>query len=420
MDPYSIGLLIAIIVLIFLSGVFSSSETAFSTVNRARLKVLEQDGVRWAKRVNKQIEGYDKLITTILIGNNLVNIVATSLSTLFFTHLIVDGNLAVTVSTAVLTVAVLIFGEITPKALASVHPEGFLRAESLPIYWLSFVFWPFTQLFSLWKKLLVKIFKMKGDQSITEDELLTYVETAESGGGIDEHESNLIRSAIEFDDLDVGDIMVHRTNVVSIAVDAPIKEIENAYFESGYSRLPVYSETIDQVIGVLHEKDFYHHLTGGEPFEVKNVCQNTVCVSMNMKISAALRLMQKSKIHMAVVVDEYGGTAGIVTLEDIIEELVGEIYDEHDEEEGTIMRVDDDKFIALGSASLNDLFDKLEIRDDGEFESSTVGGWVTEVLEKIPLPGETFDYKNLTLTVNKATNKRVDEVAIIVHPVEED
>ncbi len=426
MDPSSlsvmtstqVGLLIVLIALVFLSAFFSASETAFTSVNRVRLHTLEANGVKWAKRVGKMIDAYDKLITTILIGNNIVNIVASSLATILFVDLI-GGSTGVTVSTVVMTLAVLIFGEITPKTIAKEHPEGFVRAFCGIIYALEILFFPLTWIFSQWKKLLLKIFKFKKTPGITEDELLTYVETAHNEGGIDEHESELIRSAIEFEDLDIGDIMTHRVNVVAVSDDEDMELVAKKFRDNSYSRMPVYNGTIDTITGIVHEKDFLiAKLDGATDF--KACVQNTVWLSENMKISAALRMMQKGKIHMAVVVDEYGGTSGIVTMEDILEELVGEIYDEHDEVEEFIKKTDDGTYVVNGNAPLLDVFDYIGIDVREDFESASVGGWVTEQMEKIPVAGESFDYDRLHIVVSRSTQKRVSEVKITVTPEEDE
>lgn len=419
LSSVQVGLLVVLIVLVFLSAFFSSAETAFTSVNRIRLHTLEANGVKWAKRVGKMIDNYDKLITTILIGNNIVNIVGSSLATVFCVSLIADSSTAVTVSTVVMTLAVLILGEITPKTIAKEHPEGFVRAFSGILWLLEIIFFPLTWIFSQWKKLLLKIFKFKKAPGITEDELLTYVETAHSEGGIDEHESELIRSAIEFEDLDVGDIMVHRMGVVAVSDTDSMDTVAKKFRENGFSRMPVYSGTIDTIIGFIHEKDFLiATLDGAENF--KSCIQNTVCLSENMKISAALRMMQKGKIHMAIAVDEYGGTSGIITMEDILEELVGEIYDEHDEVEEFIKPVGENTFVINGNAPLLDVFDYLKVDVKEEFESSSVGGWVTEQMEKIPVAGESFDYDNMHITVTRSTQKRVAEVKIAVTEKEEE
>ena len=423
MDPSNIGILVALIVLVLLSAFFSSAETAFTTLSTVRLHTLEANGVKWAKRARKMVDAYDKLITTILIGNNIVNIVASSLATVFFVDLLKDTytsqDVPVTIATAVMTVAVLIFGEITPKTLAKEHPEGMAHAFCGILWFLEIIFFPLTFIFSMWKKLILKIFKFKKSPAITEDELLTYVETAENEGEIDEHESELIRSAIEFEDLDVGDIMIHRVGVVAIPDDAPLETVVKTFADNGYSRLPVYSGSIDTVVGIIHEKDVFAAYIDGAT-DYKKLIQESVCLSANMKISAALRMMQKNKIHMAIVVDEYGGTSGIVTMEDILEELVGEIYDEHDEVEEFIKRAGDGVYVVNGNAPLLDVFDYIGVKVREEFESSSIGGWVTEQMEKIPVAGESFDYKNLHIDVTRSTPKRVAEVRVTVGPEEDD
>lgn len=419
MDPSLIGILVAIIILVFLSAFFSATETAFTSVSRVRLHTLEANGVKWAKRAGKMIDNYDKLITTVLIGNNIVNIVLTSLATVFFVALMTNQQTAVTVSTVVVTATVLIFGEITPKTIAKEHPEGFVRAVNGVVWLLEILFFPLTWIFSQWRKLMLLIFKFKKSPGITEDELLTYVETAHNEGGIDEHESELIRSAIEFEDLDVGDIMIHRVGVTAVSENDSMETVAAKFRENSYSRMPVYSGTIDSVIGIIHEKDFLIATLDGAT-DFKKCIQNTVCLSENMKISAALRMMQKGKIHMAVVVDEYGGTSGIVTMEDILEELVGEIYDEHDEVEEFIRKTDDNVYVINGNAPLLDVFEYMGVDVKEEFESASVGGWVTEQMEKIPVAGESFDYANLHITVTRSTQKRVSEVKITVNEIEED
>ncbi len=414
MDPSQIGLLIALILLVMLSAFFSSAETAFTTMSRVRLHTLESNGVKWAKRAGRMIDNYDKLITTVLIGNNIVNILGSSLATVFFVSIMTASqDVAVTVSTVVMTLAVLIFGEITPKTLAKEHPEGIVHVYVNIILVLEVLFFPFTWVFSQWRKLLLKIFKFKKSPGITEDELLTYVEAAHSEGGIDEHESELIRSAIEFEDLDVGDIMVHRVGVVAVPDDATMDDVAKAFRDNGYSRIPVYSGTIDTVVGIIHEKDFLIAYLDKEP-DFKKCIQNTVCLSANMKISAALRMMQKGKIHMAIVVDEYGGTSGIITMEDILEELVGEIYDEHDEIEEFIKKTAENTYVINGNAPLLDAFEYMDIDVKEEFESSSVGGWVTELMEKIPVAGESFDYANMHIVVTRSTPKRVAEAQVTV------
>ncbi|MCI8435219.1 MAG: HlyC/CorC family transporter [Clostridia bacterium] len=420
MDPSQWILILVLIVLLILSGFFSASETAYTSISRIRLKSMEAAGDKRARKAIKLLDSYDKLLTTILIGNNIVNITMASLATILFLGLIANSDVATVTSTAVVTGMTLIFGEVTPKVLAKERPEGFAFFSYPILAFLMLIFTPLTFVFSAWKKLLIKIFKIKKADGMTEDELLTMVETAHDEGGLDEHESELIRSAIEFEDMAASDIMVPRVNVIAVAEDAPIEQIADLFAEHGYSRLPVYSGTIDSVVGILHEKDVFALLRAGNA-DVKSALSNTVCVSENMKISAVLRMIQKARVHMAVVVDEFGGTAGIVTLEDILEELVGEIWDEHDEVEVLYQKVDDNTFLVSGAEKLEDMFEEMGVETRDEFDSTTVGGFVTEKLEHIPKAGERLTFENLDILVTKANLKRVIEVKVRVNePVEEE
>ncbi|MDR2202655.1 MAG: hemolysin family protein [Clostridiales bacterium] len=420
MDPPTIWLLIAYIALIALSAFFSASETAYSTASRVRLRTLEAAGNKKAGKALKTIDNYDRLLSTLLVGNNIVNITAASIATLIFADLLASrANLAVTVSTIVTTVMLLIFGEITPKSVAKERPEAFCMLMNPIVRFFCMLLTPVNALFMLWKKLLKSVFRLSRDSAVTEDELKTYVETAENDGEITGYESQLIRSAIEFDDLDIYDIMTPRVSVVAVEENADMDEVAAAFREHGYSRLPVYSGTIDSVIGAVHQKDFYE-LENKSAAKLKDILKPIVCVSRTMRISASLRLMQKEKVHMAVVVDEFGGTSGIVTMEDIIEELVGEIWDEHDEEEILIKKIDGDTYAVSGLENLETMFETLgqDVRE--EFASTTVGGFVIEKMERIPISGESFDYQNLTVTVTKATHKKVVEVKVKINPQEEE
>lgn len=422
MDPSQIGLLVAIILLVLLSSFFSAAETAFSTVNKVRLRTLEGSGNKSAKKVLRMVEGYDRLISTILIGNNIVNIASASLATVLFTGLIKDGELAVTLSTIVLTVVVLIFGEICPKTFAKNFAEGFAMRTWPIMQFFIIVLLPLDFLLLPIKKLIGRI-RGKKNTAITEDELITYVETAKSEGGIDEHESQLIRSAIEFEDLDVDDIMVPRVNVVAVEEHESFDAIAEMFFDNGFSRMPVYSKTIDSVIGIIHEKDFYNlyrRPASERPETIKGIVQSSICVAPGMKISTVLRMLQKAKIHMAIVVDEFGGTEGIVTLEDILEELVGEIYDEHDEVEVLSRKVDEDTYLVNGAHKLDEMFEAFGMNVREEFDCTTVSGWLIEQMGKIPAVGEKYAFRNLEIIVTKANNKRVLECKVKVGPAPEE
>lgn len=412
MDSGQAGLLLAIIVLIVFSAFFSASETSFTSVNKVRLMNMEDQGNKRASAVLKMSENYDKLLSTILVGNNIVNILATSLSSVLFASLIINNaSLATTVSTIAMTITVLIFGEITPKMLAKMRPESVAMAFYPILKFFSVVLFPITIIFSGWKALIGKIFKTERTATVTEGELITIVETAESEGELKEHESQLIRSAIEFEDLDVKDIMIPRVNVVAVDDSADMDAIYNKFTESGYSRIPVFHETIDSVIGIIHEKDFYAILHDGGN-SVKDIIQPSVCVSDSMKISTVLRMLQKAKVHMAIVIDEFGGTEGIVTLEDILEELVGEIYDEHDEVEELFRPQPDGSYLVSGNENVDEMYEKLELDPPEDINSTTVSGYVVELMDKIPVVGEAVENDSLRFEVTKATAKHVHEVRV--------
>ena len=403
-----VPLSITIVVLIFFSAFFSATETAFSCANKIKLKSMAALGKKNAKAVcTLADEKYDKLITAILVGNNIVNLTASALATILFASLIEDESIAATVSTAVLTVAVLVFGEITPKYFASVYPEKacfFFYPVMQLFYWLLS---PICFIFDGFKRALAKIFKLKKDDTVTDEELMSLVDEAEEVGTLKEDESELVRSALEFDDLKVEDILVPRVDVIAIDCESTMDEIKDLFSNHGYSRLPVYKDTIDNVIGLVHQKDFYTAYLSGEK-EILHLVQKIVFTSEYTRISTLLKQLQKQKIHMAAVSDEYGGLVGIVTMEDIIEELVGEIWDEHDEEEVLYGKISEDEYWVDGKCELFTFFDLYDMEDEDEnFESNTVGGWVTEKYGAIPPVGEILHFKNLEIKVVKTTLQKV-------------
>ena len=393
---------------------------AYTSINKIRLLNMEQNGNKRAGKVLRYAERFDKILSTILVGNNIVNITASALGTLFFASVIVDNtSLSTTVSTVALTVVVLIFGEITPKLFAKERPESCAIAFYPLLRFFSIILTPINFIFSGWKWLLRKIFKFEKTSTITEDELLTIVETAEEEGELEEHESQLIRSAIEFEDLDVRDVMIPRINVIAVEKQSDMEKIYRQFVEHGFSRMPVYNETIDSIIGVIHEKDFYT-LLHDDKKDFMHIIQPAVCVGDSMKISTVLRMLQKAKVHMAIVVDEFGGTEGIVTLEDIIEELVGEIYDEHDEIEILFKKVDETTFIVSGDENLAEMYDKLGLPFPEEVDATTVSGFVIEKMDKIPEAGETLEADRLNIEITKATEKHVQEVKVMLKPIDEE
>lgn len=404
--------IVIIVVCLLFSAYFSATETAFTAVNKVRLRAKADDGDKGAKRVLKLADNYDRLLSTILIGNNIVNILASSLATLLFVAWIQNNeSLATTLSTLATTIIVLIFGEITPKTLAKEHPEGFARFSAPIINAFAYVLTPLNGFFWLWKKLLAKIFKSKENNAITDDELIIMVDEAEQEGGINAQESSLIKSAIEFNDLEAKDILIPRVDVVAIDANTPFDEVSQIFLETSYSRLPVYEGSIDKIVGILHEKDFIKQ-RNEEGFTLIKAAKPAVFVVSATKIGSVLQQLQKRKSHMAVVSGEFGETVGIITMEDILEELVGEIWDEHDEVESDVVAVNESEFKVLGSTSLNDFCEYFELRDV-DCESATVGGWVIDMLGKVPSVGDELTYENLKITVSVTDSRRIVELNVI-------
>lgn len=411
---------IILIALLILSGFFSATETAFTSLNRARLKVYADDGNKSAKKALKYTENYDKLLYTILIGNNIVNLTLATISTLLFSEIIKSSaSLAATLSTIISTIMVLIFGEITPKTLAKESPEKVAMFVCPIVDFCTVILYPLNLIFTGWKALMKKVFKFKGDDVITEEELLTYIEEAKEDGTLDNNEKELLSSAIEFNDAEVGDILVPRVNIIAVEENTPMDEIREIFSEHGFSRIPVYRNSIDSIIGMIHEKDFYAAFMN-KAENVKGIITSMALATEHMKISVLLRSMQKQKVHMATVVDEYGGTLGIVTLEDILEELVGEIWDEHDEVVNYFTKLDENTYLVDGNAELAEFCELFSQEEDEESDSNTVSGWIIEKCGDIPPIGFSFDYNNLTISVTKRNLKKVLEIKVVINAVEDE
>ena len=408
-------MLVVLFILVGCSAYFSATETAFTSLNSIRMKTWAENGDKRAARTLAIAEDFDKVLSTILIGNNIVNISASTIATVFFTKIFFEYG--PTISTIVVTIVVLIFGEISPKSLAKEFPEKFAMQSTPILHVLIILLAPLNAFIGLWKKLLAKIIRTSGDNGITEEELVGIVNQAESEGGLDEHESDLIRASIEFNDLDVSDIITPRVDLVALDEEATMEEAGALFAESGYSRLPVYHDTIDNIVGVIHQKDYYKSKSRGETM-LSLVKSPVVYTTPNTKIFKVLRTLQHSKVHMAVVVDEYGGTEGIVTLEDIIEELVGEIWDEHDEIVESFHKQTDGSYIIDCSADLDDMYDLFQVK--GECEATTVSGWVLEQIDRIPKVGDSFSAEGLDVVVTAVDHRRVIEIQVRVAEVEED
>ena len=401
---------VALVILVGFSAFFSASETAFSSLNQIRLKSRAEDGDSSAARVLAMAEQYDKLLSTILIGNNIVNIAAASIGTILFTQML-GAERGATMSTIVLTIIVLIFGEVTPKSLAKEMPEKVATAVSPFLVLLMALMTPLTWLFTQWKKLLGHFVHSGEADTITEGELMTMVSEAENDGELTDRESELIRSAIEFDDVEVEEILTPRVDVVAVEDDIPLEELAQTFAESGYSRLPVYHGTIDNIIGVVHEKDFYIARLK-KATKIDDLVVPTLYTTGSTQISQLLRTLREQHHHLAVVVDEYGGTEGIITLEDILEELVGEIWDEHDEVTEDFRQQSDGSWLVSGSASVDDLYEELDLPEEEDIDSNTVNGLVQEKTCHLPKVGDRFTLGEYDGVVTRTAKRRVTEVRL--------
>lgn len=418
MDSHIIVDIVAIVILVTLSAYFSATETAFTSLNRIRMKNMANEGNKRAQLVLNLESKYDKLLTTILIGNNIVNISMTAIATVLFVELC--GAYGATISTVVITIVVLIFGEISPKNVAKEVPEKFSLFSAPIINLMMTVLTPVTFLFTQWKKLLSKIFKLGEERTITEDELLTMVEEAENVGGIESEQSELIQNAIEFNDLEVWDVLTPRIDMKAIEIDTPKEEIARLFKETGFSRFPVYEDDVDKILGVLNQKDFHNYIVGTNK-SIADYIKPVVFVPAGVKASALLKKMQQMKTHLAIAVDEYGGTEGLVTLEDIIEELVGEIYDEHDAVMSQeIIPLQNGSFRVKCNANIEKVLDYFDIEE--EMREQTVNGWVVRNLDKLPSRDDTFqqqiDNKLFKVRVTKADDRRALEINLVVETVE--
>ena len=403
-------MLAALVALIALSAYFSATETAFTSLNRIRLKTRADDGDKRAARTLALAADFDRLLSTLLIGNNIVNNVATTIGAVLFIQLIGPGK-GPTVSATVLTVVILIFGEVTPKSLAKERPEAWAIVATPLLRVMAVLLTPVNFLFTQWKKLLRVLLRHQDDDGITEEELMGMVDQAETEGSLDQHESDLIRNAIEFNDMEVSEILTPRVDLEALADTATMEEAAAMYADSGFSRLPIYHDSIDNIIGVLHEKDFYAAYCRG----VKRLSElkgSVLYTTETARISDLLRQLQQNKVHMAVVVDEYGGTQGIVTMEDIMEELVGEIWDEHDEVIEEFRKQSDGSYLVACSADLDDLYDLFDMKPGQEYDASSVSGWVMEEIGRVPDVGDRFRADGLEVCVTRVEHRRVMEIRV--------
>ncbi len=413
MNPENIRNIIALAVLILMSGYFSATETAFLSCNKTRLRTMAEKGNKRAALVNRLNENYDRLLSTILIGNNIVNLTAASIGTVLFVRLY--GDIGATVSTAVITVLVLIFGEITPKNVAKDCPEKLAMFSAPIIRVLIWIFTPLNFLFGLWKKLVSKVLHLESDSKMSQEELLMLVEEVREGGTIDSEEGDLLKNAIEFNDMRAEDILTHRVDLEAVDIESTKEEIAEVFTQSKFARLPVYEDSIDNIIGILNMKDFYDG-TGITAKSIRDIMTKPLFVLKSEKIDELLKLLQETKSQMAVILDEYGGTLGIVTLEDILEELVGEIWDEHDEVTEEYIPIGENRWRVDCSVHLDAFCDFFGIETDST--TISLGGWVMEQLGKVPEAGDSFEFECLSVSVVETDGQRVTFIDVEKKPEE--
>lgn len=402
--------ILLMVIMVAFSAYFSATETAFSSLNRTRLQVLADKGNKRAIQALNLSRQYDRMITSILIGNNIVNIAFSSICTVLFIDLLKGGDSAATVATVVSTIVVLVFGEVTPKSMAKESPERFAMFSAPFLKVIMWLLTPFAWLFAQLKKLVGKVVRTEDDRAMTQEELLLLVDEAQQEGGLDESGHQLLRSAIEFTDRDAEDILTHRVDLEAVSLHAHNDEVSRVFAESRFSRLLVYDRDLDDIVGVLHQSDFFNDcVTGGKT--LAQAMTPPLYIPKTLKISALLKLLQREKTHIAVVSDGYGGTLGIVTMEDILEELVGEIWDEHDEVVEDIRNEGGGVWTVDGSADLHRLLERLDL-DEDTVESTSVTGWVMERLGRIPAAGDSFCENDWQVTVLEVDDRRVQRLRV--------
>lgn len=395
---------------LILSAYFSATETAFSSANGTKLRTLAEKGSKKAKLACELLEHYDKLLSTILIGNNIVNILMASIGTVLFVRHY--GDAGATISTVVVTVVVLVFGEISPKSVAKDCAERFAMFSAPILQVFLFVLTPLNFLFSLWKKLLAKVFHLNGESKLSQEELLMLVDEVQQDGSIDKNEGELLKNAIDFSEQQAQDILIHRVDLAALPITASKEEVAALFTETKYSRLLIYQDSIDHILGTVHQKDFYVGC-GITEKPLEEIIVPPLFVLENEPISRLLKTLQKAKTHVAVVVDEYGGTCGIVTMEDILEELVGEIWDEHDEIEVFIRKTGANTFLVDAGMDFDEFAAYFQLKTDSEMTS--VSGWVMEQFGRVPESGERISAGPLDVLVTKVDNHRIEEIQITQH-----
>lgn len=427
------GLCILLLIFCLLaSSFFSASETAFSGTNLIRMKNYAEEKVKGARRALYICEHYDKTLSTILVGNNFVNIASTTICAYLFGKFVLNPTLANVLNTVIMTIIILIFGEIIPKSVAKANPEKFALKYSGVLFFLMKLLTPFTWFFGLFQKAALRKVKVSQEPTVTEDELESIIDTMEEEGVLDENNVNLLQGVLDMSERTVYDIMTPRVDMVAIDKTASIDEIKQIFLDSQFSRIPVYFEDKDNIVGVINQKDFMVRLLKGSTIKITDLMTKPLFVTEFMKVDDLIRKMQTEKKHLAIVLDEHGGTSGLVTMEDALEEMVGEIYDEHDDEEPTpIKQTSENTFTIDPEVTIEDLFKYLEIEHLPETEYSSVGGMIYEMLDSLPEVGKTLEFSaiddvldenndyihkvaNLKFTITAVEDRRIKSVNLIV------
>ena len=403
----SVSQILILLVLLLLSGIFSSAETALTTYNKIRMRALADEGNKRASAVLSVTENSGKMLSAILIGNNIVNILMASIGTVLFVRCY--GDAGATISTVVVTVVVLIFGEISPKSIAKDCAERFAMRSAPILQVFLYILTPLNFLFSLWKKLLAKVFRLNAESKMSQEELLMLVDEVQQDGSIDKNEGELLKNAIDFSEQQAKDILIHRVDLAALPITASKEEIAALFDETKYSRLLIYQDSIDHILGTVLQKDFYVGC-GITKKPIRDILVPPVFVLENEPISRLLKKLQKEKTHVAVVVDEYGGTCGIVTMEDILEELVGEIWDEHDEIEVLLHKTGEDTYLVDAGMDLEEFCEHFHVKTDSEMVS--VSGWVMEQFGRVPEAGEEFEWNGLHVRVKSVEAHRIEQIEV--------
>ena len=412
---------ILLVILIALSAFFSASETAYTTVNKIRLQNYVDAGNKKAKTALFIAENYDRTLTTILIGNNIVNIGASSIATLLFVKLF--GPSGAAISTAVMTILILIFGEVLPKSFAKESSEKFALAFSRPLRILMTVFWPVVFLFIQLKKVAKHISPIKEEETptVTEQELKFIVESIEDEGVLEKQESELVQHALEFDEKTVQEVLTPRVDMTTLDIEDDLQTNIGLVLTERFSRIPVCRGTSDRIIGILHTKDLLEALVRGDAIDLASMVQPAFFVYKTKKLSSLLADFKRNKTHVAIVTDDYGGTVGMVTMEDLLEELVGDIWDEDEEIIRDFVRIDSQHFLISGDLTIRELFDHLDLPFSNlESNHTSCGGWALEALGHIPQAGEAFQFKNMTLTIQEMDDQRVKKLSVYLAPQPEE